>query len=245
MEVEMKRRLGAVIVAVGLTSFIFLMGHGPTDDAHHEQEQSELAGSTVKCTDGGEGDGAYGPSLDETGHAVPGNTVPCAEKDGAARLPGSLLAGPAGPPGPEGPSGPPGPDGPAGPQGPAGETPPPAAVKAAAAAATVTGPEGPAGPQGPPGLDGISGYQVVSMRVVLDPQSRAQRTVACPEGKVALSGGVAAERPNRPPELVVIQSAPVLENERGTGWRATVENLAEPGLEPTALIVSVICAVAR
>ncbi|MGH8973637.1 MAG: hypothetical protein ACRD0C_10600, partial [Acidimicrobiia bacterium] len=129
------------------------------------------------------------------------------------------------------------------PQGPPGETPSPAAVKAAAA--TVSGPVGPVGPQGPAGIDGISGYQVVSMRVVLDPQSRAHRTVECPEGKLALSGGVAAEHPTRPPRLVVIQSAPVLESEVGTGWRATVENLAESGVAPTAVIVSVICAVAR
>ena len=251
MGIEMKRMLGVVIVAVALTSLAFLLPHGHTNDAEHGQDHSQLAGSTTNCTDGGEADGAFGPSLTETGHPDPTTTGPCPEEDGAARLPGSLLAGPAGPPGPEGPPGPPGPEGAAGAQGPPGETPSSEAFRMAAAVVGPPGPPGPPGPLGPPGdagQDGVSGYEVVSMKVALDPQTRAHRAVKCPAGKVALSGGVGAAEPTKgPPKLVVIQSAPLLEPTPGAGWRATVENLAAPneGTGPTAVIVSVICAVAR
>ncbi|MDQ3944858.1 MAG: hypothetical protein M3357_06875, partial [Actinomycetota bacterium] len=108
------------------------------------------------------------------------------------------------------------------------------------------GPQGPQGPPGPPGVDGISGYEVVSVRAMVDPQSRAHRAVECPAGKMVLSGGVAAERPARPtPRIVVIQSSPLLEPAPGRGWRATVENVADPGGESVAVIVSAICAIAR
>jgi hypothetical protein len=120
-------------------------------------------------------------------------------------------------------------------------------VRAAAAVAGAPGPVGPKGPPGPAGIDGISGYEVVSTRVMLQPSTRAQRTVACPAGKVVLSGGVAAERPQQPaPRIMVIQSAPLLEPIPGAGWRATVENIDDPASgQPVAVIVSAICAIAR
>jgi hypothetical protein len=248
MGIEMKRMLGVVIVAVGLTSLAFLL---PQSHGHQAAEDhSQLAGSasTVNCTDAGEADGTFGPSLQETGHPDLTTSGPCPEGDEAARLPGSLLAGPAGPPGPEGPAGPAGPGGPPGPQGPPGATPDRDTIRTAAAAVVgPQGPPGPAGPPGPSGLNGVSGYEVVSKRVVVDPQTRAHRVVACPAGKVALSGGVSAEEPTRPPKMVLIQSAPLLEPTPGAGWRATVENLADPndGTGPTAVILSVICAAAR
>ncbi len=243
MGIEMKRMLGVVIVAVGLTSLAFLLPHSHGEGGTHDP--SPLA-ATTDCTDAGEADGAFGPSLTETGHPDLSISGPCPEVDEAARLPGSLLAGPAGPPGPEGP---PGPGGPPGPQGPPGATPGPDTIRTAAATVVgPQGPQGPAGPPGPPGLNGVAGYEVISKRVVVDPQTRAHRVVACPAGKVALSGGVSAEEPTRPPKMVLIQSAPLLEPTPGAGWRATVENLADPttdGTGPTAVILSVICADAR
>jgi hypothetical protein len=82
---------------------------------------------------------------------------------------------------------------------------------------------------------------------MLQPGTRAQRAVECPAGKVVLSGGVAAERPMNPaPRILVIQSAPLLEPIQGAGWRATVENIDEPGTgETIAVIVSAICVIAR
>jgi hypothetical protein len=245
MGVEMKRtRPGPnyLIVVVALLSATVLLladrylGHHAQGEAEHGQ----LAGFTDPCTDDGEADGVQGPSLSETGQAEA-----CHEGERAPWVPGtSLLAGPAGPVGPEGPAGPPGPEGPAGSKGSPGETPSPAAVRAVAAAAGAEGPAGPQGPPGPAGTDGISGYEVVSTRVMVDPQTRAQRAVECPAGKVVLSGGVAAERPAHPaPRIVIIQSAPLLEPTPGRGWRATVENVAAD--EPIAVIWSAICAIAR
>ena len=240
-----------LIVVVALLSATLLLladrylGEHPL---HGEAGQdSQLAGYTNTCDDGGESDGALGPSLSETGHTEAGQAVPCPEGEEAPWVPGtSLLAGPAGPPGPEGPTGPPGPEGP---QGPAGQTPSPDLVRAAAVAGA-PGPDGPQGPQGPPGpagIDGISGYEVVTTRVMLQPSTRAQRAVACPAGKVVLSGGVAAERPQQPaPRIMVIQSAPLLEPIPGAGWRATVENIDDPASgQPVAVIVSAICAIVR
>lgn len=227
-----------VVVALASATVLLLADRYLGQQTHAETEHGQLANFADPCTDGGEADGAFGPSLSETG-----GTEPCPpEGEEAPWVPGSsLLAGPAGP------AGPPGPPGPEGPPGRPGETPAPAVVRAAAAAAGEAGPAGPQGPPGPAGIDGISGYEVVSKRVVLEPQARAQRTVECPAGKVVLSGGVAAERPSRPaPRIMVMQSAPLLEPIPGAGWRATVENVADPGTSPpVTVIVSAICAFAR
>jgi hypothetical protein len=233
-----------LIVVVALASAtVLLLADRYLGDHHDGTEHGQLAGFDDPCTDGGEADGAIGPSLSETGEAVP-----CPpEGEEAPWVPGtSLLAGP-GPAGPAGPEGPPGPPGPAGPKGPPGATPDPAAVRAAAAVAGAPGPPGPQGPAGPAGIDGVSGYEVVTKKIMLEPASRAQRVVECPKGKVVLSGGVAAERPLRPaPRIVVIQSAPLLEPIPGAGWRATVQNVDEAeGGETIAVIVSAICALAR
>lgn len=234
-----------IVVVALLSATVLLLADRYLGEHPHEADghDSELAGYTETCNDGGEADGALGPSLSETGHTEAGQAEPCPEGEEAPWVPGtSLLAGPAGPAGPEGPVGPPGPEGR---PGPAGETPSPDVVRAAAAGAP--GAVGPQGPPGRAGIDGISGYEVVSTRVMLQPSTRAQRAVACPAGKVVLSGGVAAERPQNPaPRIMVIQSAPLLEPIPGAGWRATVENIDDPASgQPVAVIVSAICAIAR
>ena len=218
-----------VVVALASATVLLLADRYLAHEDHAGTEHGQLA-NFDPCTDGGEGDGAIGPSVSETGESVP-----CPEGEVAGEeapwVPGtSLLAGPAGPTGPEGPPGPPGPEGP---QGKPGETPSPAVVRAAAATAGAAGPPGPQGPSGPPGIDGVSGYEVVTTRVILEPSSRAQRFVECPAGKVVLSGGVAAERPLRPaPRIVVIQSAPLLEPIPGAGggprWRTSTRRTARP-----------------
>lgn len=76
--------------------------------------------------------------------------------------------------GPAGPQGETGPAGPIGPVGPQGET-------------------GPQGPQGPAGTPGVSGYQVVSIQSQILSGQRGGFAVACPAGKVAISGGVRAD----------------------------------------------------
>lgn len=237
-----------IVVVALLSATVLLLGDRYLGDHSHGMPAHGELALSEHCADDGEGDGVQGPTLDETGHA---GSEPCPEAGRAPWVPGtSLLAGPAGPPGPKGPPGPPGPAGPAGPEGAPGQV-ATAAVRAAAAAgpagpAGPQGPQGPQGPAGPPGIDGISGYEVVTVRALVDPQARAHRAVECPAGKVVLSGGVAAERPVRPaPRLVVVQSTPMLESTPGRGWRATVENVADPGGETITVIVSAICAVAR
>ncbi|MGH8992654.1 MAG: hypothetical protein ACRDZ7_14195 [Acidimicrobiia bacterium] len=227
-----------VVVALASATLLLLADRYLGDHSHGLADQSQLAGYTDHCVeDGGEADGAFGPSLDESGHSEPCPEAPWA--------PGTslLTAGPAGPPGPAGPAGPPGPEGRAGPAGPAGPTPSVATVRAAAA--VQPGPQGPPGPTGPAGPEGISGYEVVTAKLVLDPNTRGQRSVPCPEGKVALSGGVAAA-PGRPAKIVVVQSTPLLGDPPGRGWRATVEHVADAADSgPVTVIVSAICAFAR
>lgn len=251
MPVEMKSRtrpsagpavFGLTLLAVGIVGGIGLgQGMGHTD---HEAAAGRPVGAySDPCADvSGEGDEVYGPSVSETD--LP-DAFDCSEGERAPWVPGtSLLAGPAGPPGPPGPSGP---EGPAGPQGPPGEVRLADSVRAAAASgAGAQGPAGPAGPPGPPGVDGVSGYEVVSSRVVVDPRARIQHSVACPEDKVVFSGGVVAERPSRPaPQILVLQSAPLLDPTPGRGWGVTVENPAELGTAGIAVIVTAICANAR
>ncbi len=243
MEMTKLTRLIPVIVAVALTSATWGVTEKVRDRENHLHPQGEAHGQLAAATDGcvvddGEADGVQGPMLGETGQAQE-----CPDGD-QALLTDALRRGPQGPSGPEGPIGPPGPEGP---RGPAGLMPSPAAVRTAAAAAQGAGPMGPQGPPGPTGADGVSGYEVVSTRVILDPQKRAQREVECPAGKLVLSGGVAAEHSTQySPDLVVVQSAPLLEPTPGRGWRVTVENLADPGhSQPIVVIVSAICAIAR
>lgn len=252
MSVEMKSRtrpgagpavFGLTLLAVGIVGGIGL-GRGMGRDAHESAVGSPVGSYSDPCPGvSGEGDEVYGPSVSETGLSA---AEDCPEGERVPWVPGtSLLAGPAGPPGPPGPAGPQGPKGPPGPQGPPGEDPVAVPVRAAAGA-EAEGLPGPAGPPGPPGADGVSGYEVVSSRVVVDPRSRIQHAVACPEGKVVFSGGVMAERPaRRSPQILVLQSAPLLEPTPGRGWGVTVENPAELGTTGIAVIVTAICANAR
>ncbi|MGH9042878.1 MAG: hypothetical protein ACRDZ3_21910 [Acidimicrobiia bacterium] len=230
-----------VVVALASATVLLLADRYLGDHAHEAEAASQLAGYSEHCTDGGEADSAYGPSVSETGEHDP-----CLPEGDGTWMPGSsLLAGPAGPPGPEGPSGPPGPEGPQGAPGAASI----ATIRAAAAAAPgepgPSGPPGPPGEPGPPGIDAVSGYEVVMSRVMLPSQARAQRTVKCPEGKVALSGGVAAVPRDPSPRILVVQSTPLLDPTPGAGWRATVENVGGSHDEPVEVVVSAICAVVR
>lgn len=233
-----------VVVALASATVLLLADRYLGDHAHDAAAEaaSQLAGYSEHCTDGGEADGAYGPTVAEAGHP----DDPCLSEGDGTWMPGtSLLAGPAGPPGPEGPSGPPGPEGPKGPEGPPADVATLATVRAAAAAPAPPGPPGPPGEPGPAGVDGISGYEVVTSRFTLQSKARGQRTVKCPEGKVALSGGVAAEPRNPAPRIVVIQSTPLLDPTAGAGWRATVENVGGPSEEPVEVVVTAICVFAR
>jgi hypothetical protein len=125
---------------------------------------------------------------------------------------GQLVAGPKGDTGPQGPKGdrgpqgsegPKGAQGPAGPQGLTGATgakgpkgdPGPQGLTGATGA---KGPKGDPGPQGltgatgPKGLTGppgLSGYQVVNAAINIPGGAEMQKTVFCPAGKKALSGG--------------------------------------------------------
>ncbi len=98
-----------------------------------------------------------------------------------------------------GPAGPAGETGPAGPAGPAGGP---------------EGPQGPAGPEGPAGPAGVSGYEVVSDGANLNGSGLKTVSVACPAGKVAVSGGARSEA-----SLVLSGSYP---SDTGSGWSAVV-----------------------
>ncbi|MGH9035443.1 MAG: hypothetical protein ACRD0O_06735, partial [Acidimicrobiia bacterium] len=98
MAAEMKRtRPGPnyliVVVALLSATVLLLADRYLGEHGHEDPDHSQLAGATQGCTDGGEADGAYGPSLSETGQPED-----CPEGDQAPWVPGtSLLAGPAGP----------------------------------------------------------------------------------------------------------------------------------------------------
>jgi len=116
------------------------------------------------------------------------------------------IAGPAGPKGDTGPAGPKGDTGATGPQGIAGPAGPmgapgPAGPKGDTGATGPQGAIGPAGPKGdtgatgPQGAPGGSGYQLLQL-VINTPAGVGQEAVTptCPDGKVAISGGIMDNR---------------------------------------------------
>jgi hypothetical protein len=141
-------------------------------------------------------------------------------------------AGPSGPTGPTGPTGAPGPLGPTGPQGPQGEpgdagetgpTGPPGETGP-------TGPNGPKGPRGEPGPTGLGDYARVRgpEPVALRAKRRTTARIACPDGKVALSGGwrLAGRGKGRPP--VELGSYP-----EGKGWSVLLTNRSKRAVRVT------------
>ena len=119
--------------------------------------------------------------------------------------------GPAGANGETGPAGPQGPQGPAGPNGPRGETGP-------------AGPHGPQGPAGPQGPSGTSGWSYHTNGLTIGPEDYERWEVACPSGKKALGGGVAASGPytGNLRHGQVVSSAPA--GAAATGWAVTYSN---------------------
>ena len=83
---------------------------------------------------------------------------------------------PAGPKGDTGPQGLPGPAGPAGQAGPAGPT----------------GSAGADGKDGVDGVNGVSGYELAQGSASTRSGATLEKDVACPAGKVAISGGFRA-----------------------------------------------------
>lgn len=237
------------LLAVGLVGGIGL-GREMSHDDDEAAVSSPAAGAYSQvCVEEG-GHEVLGPAVPGTGPA-PEAAAECPEGELMPWVPGtSLLAGPAGAPGPPGPEGPQGPAGPPGPPGPPGEVRLTESLRVTAGTApAVEGPQGRAGPSGPPGLpgppgpDGVSGYEVVTSRLVVDPRTRVEHFVPCPEGKVVLAGGVEPKRPTRPiPEILVLRSGPLLEPDPGRGWSVTMESLAELGSEGIPVVVSAICA---
>ena len=119
------------------------------------------------------------------GHQIKKRSIPADRltKDAKKALQGKPgKRGPKGKPGrtgaigPQGPQGPQGSQGATGPQGPQGQR----------------GPAGPAGPRGESGADGVSGYEVIGQTVVWSPGFDA-KTMPCPDGKVAIGGGLKAD----------------------------------------------------
>jgi hypothetical protein len=94
-----------------------------------------------------------------------------------------------------------------------------------------TGPQGPAGPQGPKGdlgESGVSGYEVVESdddKVLGVRDVTEVVTVACPDDKVAIGGGVESlNTSGNPYRAAVIGSTPTA---NGTGWRTTVARIVQ------------------
>ena len=146
--------------------------------------------------------------------------------------------GPAGPQGPQGEVGPMGPKGdvgpagakgdvgPAGPQGLKGET----GATGAQGPQGIGGPMGPAGPQGQmgpqgmmgpqgeQGIPGVSGYQLLELRVGVNPNSTITHTIACPAGKKPFGGGFYATD-GASNFSTVLRSSPT-----ATGWAVMLKN---------------------
>jgi hypothetical protein len=172
---------------------------------------------------------------------------------------GAGVPGPAGPMGPQGPAGPEGPAGPAGaigatgPAGPAGPAGPigPQGPAGAPGAPGLPGPQGPAGPAGPAG--GLTGYQLVSADsdiVSLGANIAVVLTgsVACPSGKVPVSGGWEGLNPaNVSPvpasyKVTPIASQPATFSNGDSGWMVTVRNPTATGLSSVQIRVWAVCA---
>jgi hypothetical protein len=155
------------------------------------------------------------------------------------------LAGARGPIGPQGPAGgQPGPQGPQGEQGPAGEQGPQGEP----------GPEGPTGPKGDPGADGqdgadgVSGYEVIGQTVVW-PTGFNTEAMTCPEGKVAIGGGIKADEggPASAEDVQIVGSYPSGLTEGGGLWRAagwTVTGVNNDAAD-TGVQTFVVCVAAR
>jgi hypothetical protein len=116
----------------------------------------------------------------------------------------SSLAGQRGPAGPQGPAGRKGDTGPAGRKG-------------------DTGPVGPQGPAGPRGPSGISGYEYVTAKLDIPPNSAKRGQANCPNGKQALGGGVGNVIYGA--STYVWESAPA--GSSATGWVVGVFNEAD------------------
>ncbi len=116
--------------------------------------------------------------------------------------------------------------GPAGPAGPAGEP----------------GPTGEPGPAGPPGLAGVelvTGEAAVLPTGVLRPSVVVQ--VACPDGKVALSGGASLDADG----LYTVLASPLVASGSSapTGWRAYVTTSTGGSLPLSATVTAAAFAV--
>lgn len=101
------------------------------------------------------------------------------------------IVGPAGPKGDTGAMGPQGVAGPVGPAGPKGDT----GATGSQGAIGPAGPKGDTGATGPQGAPGGSGYQLLQL-VINTPAGVGQEAVTptCPDGKVAISGGIMDNR---------------------------------------------------
>jgi|1186.fasta_scaffold217339_1 hypothetical protein len=129
---------------------------------------------------------------------------------GTNKLSAATLKSLAGRPGPVGPQGPAGDRGPAGRNGDPGRT-------------GNTGPAGPGGPAGPRGPSGISGYEYLTAKLDIPPNTAKRGQVNCPHGKQALGGGVANVIYGA--STYVWESAPA--GSSPTGWVAGVFNEAD------------------
>jgi len=131
---------------------------------------------------------------------------------GTNKLSATAVSSLTGQPGPAGPQGPKGDKGERGPAGPTGATGPQGQIGP-------QGEQGVRGLQGPPGPSGISGWQYVTAGKDIGPGYARDFSVACPNGKKVLGGGVATT-PD-PYGTEVLETAP---NGLGTGWVAAVRN---------------------
>lgn len=86
------------------------------------------------------------------------------------------------------------------------------------------GADGADGTDGKDGQDGVSGYEVHNREAVAPAGQTTTFTVPCPEGKVALGGGVSTDNPAI---ITVNQTFPVYSDGVATGWSATVTNTGE------------------
>jgi len=124
-----------------------------------------------------------------TGAVGPAGATGPAGPQGVQGEPGD--PGPQGPAGATGPAGPPGPQGPQGLQGLQGEVGPQGMTgpQGVPGDPGPQGAQGPAGATGPAGPAGVSGYQVVSVTVMVASGARTNVNVPCPSGKTAIGGG--------------------------------------------------------
>ena len=165
-------------------------------------------------------EGPQGPAGPQGDQGIQGEMGPEGPQ-GPAGIQGEI--GPVGPQGEQGVQGAMGPAGPQGEPGIQGEV-GPAGPQGDQGIQGETGPVGPQGPEGPRGTPGLSGYEIEYHDWTVKGGSLGVQTLtlACPKGKMALSGGWHPLGAYSSPDQLVA-SYPVIAQDRGA-WSFSLRN---------------------